>query len=103
MSHTSRRTFVIQLMAGGAVVASGQALAAPKKIEESEPKAVSLGYKHETANVDNKRFPKHTPAEKCTNCMAWLGKPADAWAECDLTADRLVAGSGWCSSYVKVG
>jgi hypothetical protein len=90
-------------MAGGATIACGHAQAAPKKIEEGEPKAITLGYKHESANVDNKRFPKHTPGEKCNNCMAWLGKPADGWAECDLLADRLVAVGGWCSSYVKVG
>jgi hypothetical protein len=35
--------------------------------------------------------------------MAWLGKAADPWAECDLTPDKLVNNGGWCSSYVKAG
>jgi hypothetical protein len=34
--------------------------------------------------------------------MAWLGKPSDAWAECDLMVDKLVANAGWCSSFVKL-
>lgn len=101
MKPSNRRSFVIHVAAAGGALACGHAMAAPKKFEESEAKAVSLGYKHDTAQVDKGRFPKHSPSEKCNNCMAWLGKPADAWAECDLTADRLVANGGWCSSYVK--
>lgn len=94
---------MIQVAATGGVLACGQAAAAPKKIEESEPKAASLGYRHDAAQVDAKRFPKRTATEKCNNCMAWLGKPTDPWGECDLTADRLVSNGGWCSSYVKAG
>lgn len=101
MKSSTRRIFVLQIAATGGALACGRAMAAPKKFDESEAKAVSLGYKHDSAQVDKARFPKHTPAEKCNNCMAWLGKPADPWAECDLTADRLVANGGWCSSYVK--
>jgi len=103
MNTSNRRTFIIQLAAGSTALACGHASAAPKKIEESEPKAAALGYKHDSAQVDPKRFPKHTAAEKCNKCMAWLGKPADPWAECDLTPDRLVANGGWCSSFVKTG
>ncbi|MDH4391018.1 MAG: high-potential iron-sulfur protein [Aquabacterium sp.] len=101
MKPSNRRSFVIHLAAAGGAIACGRAVAAPKKFEESEPKAVSLGYKHDSAQVDKARFPKHTAAEKCNNCMAWLGKAGDPWAECDLTADRMVATGGWCSSYVK--
>lgn len=100
MNTTNRRTFVMLAVAAGGGLACGRAMAI-QKIEESEPKAVSLGYKHDSTHVDAKRFPKHTAGEKCNNCMAWLGKSADPWAECDLTADRLVSNTGWCSSYVK--
>ena len=102
MSSTNRRTFMLRVATGGAALAcAGHASATPKRIEENEPKAVSLGYRHESAKVDKAKFPKHGAAEKCSNCMAWLGKPTDAWAECDLMADRMVAAGGWCSSYVK--
>lgn len=102
MKPSNRRSFVIHVVAASGAIACGQAMASPKRFEESESKAVSLGYKHDTAKVDKARFPKHSASEKCNNCMAWLGKAADPWAECDLTADRLVANGGWCSSYVKV-
>jgi High potential iron-sulfur protein len=103
MNLSTRRVFMLQVIATGAAVASNPAAAAAKKLEEADPKAVSLGYKHDSAQVDQKRFPKHTASEKCSNCMAFLGKPSDAWAECDLLTDRLVSVNGWCSSYVKAG
>lgn len=102
MPTSNRRVFMMRIVATSGALACGRtALAAPKKVEESEPKAASLGYRHDSSQVDKKRFPKHGAGERCTGCMAWLGKPSDAWAECDLMADRLVSGTGWCSSYVK--
>lgn len=102
MHTTNRRVFILKVVAGSATALSaGSLLAAPKKVEENEPKASSLGYKHDSTTVDTKKFPKHAAGQKCNGCMAWLGKPADGWAECDLMADRLVNANGWCSSFVK--
>ena len=102
MKPTQRRVFLMKVVAGSAALAgAGHAAASVKKVEENESKAVSLGYRHDSTKVDKAKFPKHSPNEKCSNCMAWLGKPSDAWAECDLMADRMVAAGGWCSSYVK--
>jgi PP-loop superfamily ATP-utilizing enzyme len=103
MKPSNRRVFVIRAVATGAALCAVSAAPAStkKRVEEAEAKAQQLGYKHDSANVDKKRFPKHQAAERCTNCVAWLGKANDPWAECDLLADRLVANGGWCSSYVK--
>jgi hypothetical protein len=102
MTTTTRRVFMMQVaVSSSAALAAAHANAAVKKIEENEPKAMSLGYRHNTAQVDAKRFPKHKASEQCSGCMAWLGKPTDAWAECDLLADRMVSNTGWCSSFVK--
>jgi hypothetical protein len=97
-----RRIFIAAVVSGSAGLACGSAAASSiRRVEESEPKATSLGYRHDSNQVDKRRFPKHKAGERCNNCMAWLGTPTEAWAECDLMADRLVAGPGWCSSYVK--
>jgi hypothetical protein len=101
MSESSRRVFMMRVAAGGTALASAMVSAAPKRVEESEPKAMSLGYRHDSAQVDKAKYPKHTPDQKCNNCVAWLGKPSDPTAECDLITDRLVSNGGWCSSYVK--
>ena len=102
MQTPHRRVFMLKVVASSAALATAGSLqAAPKKVEETEPKAASLGYKHDSATVDTKKFPKHAAGQKCNGCMAWLGKPSDAWAECDLMVDRLVNANGWCSSFVK--
>ncbi len=106
MSQPTRRVFMLRSAACCAAAAAMAPLAQAanlKRVEESEPKAASLGYRHDATKVDTKRFPKYKAGEKCTNCMAWLGKASDAWSECDLMPDRLVSGTGWCSSYVKLG
>ena len=80
--------------------AAGHALAALKKVEESEPKAIAVGLKHDTTKVDRARYPKHQPTQNCANCLAYApAKPTDEWGECDLMSDRLVHRDGWCSSY----
>jgi len=102
MKQSSRRVFMMQVVAGGtAMAATSMVSAAPKRVEESEPKAVALGYRHDSAQVDKAKFPKHAADQKCNNCIAWLGKPSDPMAECDLITDRLVSNGGWCSSFVK--
>ena len=94
----SRRIFLIH--AAGAC-AAGAAVAQAARVDELSPQAVALGYVHDTARADKKRFPKHTPAQVCANCALYQGKPADAWGGCPLFGARLVAGPGWCSAWAK--
>ena len=102
MPVSSRRTFVIVGVAAAAGV-NPAAHAALKKVEETEPKALAVGYRHDTKKVDRARYPKHQPAQKCSNCLAYVpDKPTDEWGECDLMSDRLVFHEGWCSSYKPV-
>lgn len=102
MSQSNRRIFMMQVVAASTAIAgSTAASAAIKQVDENEPKAVSLGYRHDSTKVDKAKFPKHSPDQKCNNCIAFLGKASDPWAECDLITDRMVSNGGWCSSYVK--
>jgi len=95
----NRRIFVIASAVAGCstpVCASG----AIRKVEENEPKAQAVGYRHDTAKVDRARYPKHQLTQKCSNCLAYApAKAGDPWGECDLMSDRLVFHEGWCSSY----
>ena len=102
MSRSSnRRTFMIQIAAaGGAVVATGRTRA-QTKLEESDPQAVALGYKHDTTKVDKAKYPKHEATQKCSNCQLFQGKATDAWGPCALFGAKQVAGNGWCSAWVK--
>jgi len=99
---SSRRSFLI---AGAGLASSvalaGRVLAEPAKVEESDPVATGLGYKHDAALIDKAAQPKYVPGEHCGNCQLFQGKAGDQWAPCAIFAGKLVAGAGWCSAYSK--
>lgn len=103
MQNFNRRIFILASTAGAALL-SAHARAQLKKVDEAEPKAVAVGYRHDTKTVDQTRYPKHDPSQNCENCLAFY--PSDdeteQWGECDLMSDRLVLKSGWCSSYKPI-
>lgn len=105
MHQIKRRVMLLVPAAAGLSCLSGlpvQAQGQIPKVDENEPKATAIGYKHDSAKVDNARYPKHDAAQRCHNCLAFApDKPADEWGECDLMSDRLVHRNGWCSSYKK--
>jgi hypothetical protein len=94
-----RRTFIVASTA--ACLCAGRARAQLKKAEENEPKAVAVGYRHDSGTVDGSRYPKHQPQQNCEGCLAFYPSDdeTDEWGECDLMSDRLVHKKGWCSSF----
>ena len=103
MSNSSRRTFVMTLVAGsGALAASlASAQAAAPVLAEADPQAVALGYKADTTKVDKTKYPQHAVTQICSNCNFYQGKPTDAMAPCQLFAGKQVASKGWCSAWAK--
>jgi hypothetical protein len=103
MRTSSRRHFVLQIVAVGATIGSldARAQGAGPKLSESDPQAVALGYKEDTTKVDAKKYPKHSPDQKCSNCQLYQGKPTDATGGCALFPGKQVAGPGWCSAWNK--
>ena len=103
MRQIKRRVILmVPVAAGLAGLHAPAARAAIKRVDENEPKATAIGYRHDSARVDQARYPKHDVSQKCNNCLAFAPeKPTDEWGECDLMSDRLVNRNGWCSSYKK--
>jgi len=102
---TTRRTFLRGVSGVVAIAVTGietpQANAQAAKVDEADPQAVALGYRHDTTKVDKAKFPKHEASQKCANCQLFQGKAGDAWGGCPLFPGKQVSGNGWCSSYVK--
>jgi hypothetical protein len=102
MTPFNRRTFLLSAAACTAAATSrARAQTAAAKVEEADPQAVALGYKHDTTKVDEKKFPKHTKDQKCANCQLFLAKPTEAWGPCAVFGGKQVSASGWCNSWVK--
>lgn len=104
MHTTTRRCFMLHAVAGaGATLAAASAGAQPARIDEKDPQAVALGYRHDTNQVDKAKFTRHSPSQRCDNCQLYQGKATDPWAGCPLFGARQVAGPGWCSAWVRKG
>lgn len=98
---SDRRRFMMQVAACGSLLAGTQAMAQAAKLDEKDPQATALGYLHDTAKVDNKKYAKHEATQKCNNCALYQGKATDAWGGCPLFGAKQVAGPGWCSAWAK--
>ena len=96
---SNRRTFMMQLGLGSTILLANKSFAQAPMLAETEPQADALGYKADTSKVDQKKYPKHVPAQACKNCALYQGKPTDAAGGCVLFAGKQVAGNGWCSAY----
>lgn len=99
---SSRRTFLAAgIGLASAAALSGRVLAEPAKVEESDPTAVSLGYKHDASLVDKAKQTKYVAGEHCGNCQLFQGKAGEDWGPCPIFGGKLVSVKGWCSAYTK--
>ncbi len=100
------------LAVAGFVMASraGTSLAQPKaqdkkgalpQLDEKDPTAQALGYKHDASKADKAKFKQYAAGQTCANCQLFQGKPTDAWAPCTIFPGKQVNGKGWCSAWVK--
>ncbi len=100
---TSRRQFIMTIVpaaaALGAVTGMTSAHAQAAKVDEKDPAAVGLGYKHDATKVVAKRYPQYKAGNNCANCQFYQGK--DAWGVCPLLGGKQVAGKGWCQAWAK--
>ncbi len=103
MKQTTRRIFMMQVAAGSSVlVASGaMAQAAAPKLDEKDPTAVALAYVADTTKADQKKYPKHTAEQKCSNCQLYTGKVKEPMGPCSYFPGKQVAANGWCSLWAK--
>ena len=100
MTPTTRRVFMLHVVAGSSALAASQAMA-QAKVDEADPQAKALDYKADAAKVDMKKFPKHSAANKCSNCALYQGKAGDATGACPLFAGKVVGANAWCSAWAK--
>lgn len=103
MMTSNRRTFVIHSVVGASALATACMAQAQATLAETDPTAVSLGYKADATKADKTKYPKYAAGQTCNNCALFQGKPADAAGGCPLFAGKQVAGKGWCSAWAKKG
>lgn len=70
------------------------------RLEETDPTAVALGYRHDVANVDTAKSPTFKAGQACSSCLQYQGAGGDAWGGCGLFPGKLVNADGWCRGFV---
>ncbi len=97
----ARRAFVKTLALGAAGVLAVRRShgAEPAKLDVKDAAAVALGYVENASQVDAKKYPAYVKGSTCDNCLQLQGKPGDNYRPCSIFPGKLVAVSGWCSSW----
>jgi hypothetical protein len=95
---------MLKVVAGTCALAASRLVAAeekkPKgKLTEEDAYARSMGFKYDTTQVDQKRYPKHTVEQSCSSCQLFKGNPGDPEGPCSFFGHRIVPATGWCRNY----
>ena len=98
----TRRHFILIVPAATLALSAARAASAQAvKLEETDPQAVALGYRHDATKIDAKKFPAYAPGHNCANCQLFQGKPGEALGACGAMGGKLVNAKGWCVAWVK--
>ncbi|MCX7151793.1 MAG: high-potential iron-sulfur protein [Proteobacteria bacterium] len=101
MNKLRRSLLAFLPAAAGEMLAGRGASAQSARIDEKDVTATALGYKHDAAAVDVKKYPQYLKGSICANCTLYAGKPSDPWAPCGAVGGKQVNAKGWCVAYAK--
>lgn len=99
----SRRRFLHLVIVGAAAplfAGTAQSQDFPH-LDEADPVAAALGYRHDTAKVDQAKYPAHAAGQFCSTCNLVQGKDGDSWRPCGIFPGKAVNANGWCAAWVK--
>ncbi len=71
------------------------------RLDEKDQQAAALGYVHDAAKADKKKFAAWKADQTCANCVQYQGKAKDPWGPCAIFPGKDVAAKGWCAVWVK--
>ncbi len=74
---------------------------AQPRLEEKDPAAQALGYVHDAAKADRKKFANWQAGQTCANCAQYQGKAGEAWGPCAIFPGKQVNAKGWCAAWQK--
>lgn len=99
--QSKRRVFLMQLATSGFALTALNKVNAQSMVAETDPQAISLGYKSDATKVDKAKQPKYAAGLACGNCALFQGAKGAAAGGCPIFAGKQVSAKGWCSAYAK--
>jgi len=97
--------FGLSAIAAAAIVSPNKVFAEDglPKLEEDDPMAIGVGYKHNANEVDIVKYPKRAGEEGakqfCENCALYSGEKDAESGKCAIFPGKLVNAKGWCSAW----
>jgi High potential iron-sulfur protein len=103
MSACDRRTFLLRVVAATSALTVSQVHAADETSDEpvleTDAYPKSMGFRLDTAKVDQAKFPRHDPSQHCSECQLFSGKAGDPTGHCSFYGGRVVPVNGWCRNF----
>ncbi len=94
-----RRVFLLKVMAASAsAVGVARHAVASEKIDPTDPYARSMGFVLNTKEVDQTRYPRHTPDQSCSGCKLWNGGDQE-FGNCSFFDGAISPKTGWCKNF----
>lgn len=106
-ADTRRRFLKLVVLGAAAAPLARHALDRPAHaqdlphLDEADPTAAALGYKHDSAAVDAAKYPNHKADQNCANCNLVQGTDGAEWRPCGIFPGKAVNAKGWCAAWVK--
>ena len=99
----TRRQFVLSAVPVSALLIASTRMTATEvtRLDEADPLAVALGYRHDAGSVDAARFPTYAAGHNCAGCQLFQADAAAPWGPCGVVPGKLVNAKGWCAAWVR--
>jgi hypothetical protein len=99
-SNVTKRVFMLQVVTGVGLLAVGQSneAFAADKLVPTDPYPKSMGFKLDTNEVDQVKYPRHTAEQACRFCQLWDGGTAD-FGSCSFFDGAITPKTGWCKNF----
>jgi hypothetical protein len=102
LMHTpNRRVFLLHAIGSTTALTiqgHAHAQASPEAVKETDAYPKSMGFRLNTANVDQVKFPRHDVKQHCSECQLFSGKPGEPTGTCSFFK-RVVPIDGWCRNF----
>ncbi len=99
-SRITKRVFMLQVATSVGVLAAVQStpVLAADKLVPTDPYPKSMGFKLDTNEVDQAKYPRHTTEQACRFCQLWDGGTAD-FGSCSFFDGAITPKTGWCKNF----
>jgi hypothetical protein len=71
---------------------------AAEKLVPTDPYPKSMGFRLNTEEVDQVKYPRHTTEQHCAACQLWNGGSAE-FGNCSFFNDAITPKNGWCKNF----